>query len=443
MSPATRASGPQLARRIAMVSGTDAPRAAAPTRRAAAAAIAAGSLAVAAACVDERGLDLAGTQSLAIELVDTPTGSIDRRLGDGERAIRFHLRARDASGAVDPSFNRAVRVYAQFLGTLTPALGQAPLATIQVVGGVAMDQQLTLPPSVLGPTTLWVDDGEGIGPAYVHGRIAGASATLWYRDPFIRDLQTPRSETALDALSSTPLQDKQVSVRASRHGASGRLVVTSVFSQGYTVSDVRCEPDVGGPRCTAEAYDHMLVFTFSAARGSDGHVLERGEVITGFAGGLTEFNGLTEIGFPQTFTPPFTDADGDGRNDAVVPGLEPPPALLDPEWFGPLSSSTGRINFERNEAAPIEIRGARFCALDRDYTTFKQWKLDVGGDGLGCGSKPTIVNVITAGVSTAFNPETAVPGTRLSRVVGVVRPVSIGSFNVWIIYPRSAADVTL
>jgi len=28
-------------------------------------------------------------------------------------------------------------------------------------------------------------------------------------------------------------------------------------------------------------------------------------------------------------------------------------------------------------------------------------------------------------------------------VIGVLRPVNIGTFNVWIIYPRSAADLVL
>jgi hypothetical protein len=70
---------------------------------------------------------------------------------------------------------------------------------------------------------------------------------------------------ALDALTVTPLQDKQVTVRASRHGARGRLVITSAFAQGYTVSDVRCADEAGRPPCTAEAYDHAMVFTFSGA----------------------------------------------------------------------------------------------------------------------------------------------------------------------------------
>ena len=38
---------------------------------------------------------------------------------------------------------------------------------------------------------------------------------------------------------------------------------------------------------------------------------------------------------------------------------------------------------------------------------------------------------------------TGIVGRTLPRVVGVLRPVNIGSFNVWIIYPRSTADLTL
>ena len=62
--------------------------------------------------------------------------------------------------------------------------------------------------------------------------------------------------------------------------------MTSVFAQGYTVSDVQCANDAGDPPCTAQAYDHIEVFSFSAPRDQNGHLLEEGQVITGFAGGL-------------------------------------------------------------------------------------------------------------------------------------------------------------
>jgi hypothetical protein len=305
-----------------------------------------------------------------------------------------------------------------------------------MTSGVAMSQTITLPVRVFGGTTLWVDDGEGTGSEYVPGRIAGASPTLWFRDPVIADLQTPRDEMGLDALTRTPLQDKQIAVRTSRYGARGRLVITSVFAQGYTVSDVQCADETGAPPCAAQAYDHALVFTYSAGRGSDGHVLAEGEAITGFAGGLTEFNGLTEVGFPTTFTPAYKDGNGDGVNDAIDRARMPAPALLQTSWFGALSDPAGRINFERNEAGPIEIRGGVVCPLDKDYDTYKQWKLDPAGVGGANCAGDNLINMITAGVVTSVDPA-ALVGKTLPRVVGILRPV----YNHYIIFPRSSADL--
>lgn len=394
-------------------------------------------------CTEHRGHGLEGTQSIEVTLVSpADPGTIDRRLGDAQRRVVMNLRALDADNELDPTFTKELKVYAQFLGTLTPELPRGSLATFTMTDGVAMNQTVDLPASVLGPTQVWIDDGTGINAEYVPGKIAGTSPTLWFRDPVIRDLQTPRNEMALDALTTSPLQNKQVAVRASRHGARGRLVISSVFAQGYTVSDMQCADEAGTPPCTAEAYDHAMVFTFSAGRGSDGHVLDEGETIDGFAGGLTEFNGLTEIGFPRTFTPDFKDANGDGVNDAIVKARMPAPALLDLGWFGPLSSPNGRINFERNEAGPIEIRNGKVCQLDDDYTTYRQWKLDPAGVGGDCSQNDNVINLITTGVVTSLDPATIV-GKTLPRVVGILRPVSIGSFNVWIVYPRGASDLTL
>lgn len=398
---------------------------------------------LAAGCTEHRGHGLTGTQSIEVTLTaPADPGAIDRRLPATVSAVVVNLAAKDADNEFDPTFNKVVRVYTQFLGTLTPSLDQVPPVTIQMTDGVAMDQTIALPAKVLGSTTLWIDDGEGSGSEYVPGRIAGVSPALWFRDPYIADLQTPRDEMGLDALSGTPLQDKQIAVRSSRYGARGRLVVTSVFAQGYTVSDVQCADAAGTPPCVAQAYDHALVFTFSAGRGSDGHVLAEGEAIDGFSGGLSEFNGLTEVGFPVTFTPPYKDEDGNGENDAVVRARMPAPVVLQMAWFGGLSDPAGRINFERNEAGAIEIRGGVVCPLDKDYDTYKQWKLDPAGVGGANCSGDNLVNVITAGLGSSIDPA-ALVGKQLPRVVGILRPVSIGSFNVWIIYPRGAGDLTL
>ena len=53
-----------------------------------------------------------------------------------------------------------------------------------------------------------------------------------------------------------------------------------------------------------------------------------------------------------------------------------------------------------------------------------------------------MINVITAGDGLHDRSRDARRQT-LPRVVGVAAPVNIGTFNVWIIYPRGDSDVTL
>jgi hypothetical protein len=110
---------------------------------------------------------------------------------------------------------------------------------------------------------------------------------------------------------------------------------------------------------------------------------------------------------------------------------------LDPTWF-----TTNKINFERNEAGAIEVDGGVVCPLDDDYTTYKQWKIDPSGVGdmAACSGK-NLINVISSGVATV-DPGTLV-GKTIPKIVGMLRPVNIGTFNVWIIYPRSDADITV
>ena len=370
------------------------------------------------ACVDTRD-PIAGTQSLRVTLVSpTSPGSFDNRLPDTARSVTVDVEALDAQNATDTSFANPVRIYVNFLGTLTPYLDADPLATVTMAGGRGT-QTVMLPP-VFGPSTLWLDDGGAMDPTYA----SGASSTLWFRDPFIVDIQKPVDEMALDALSKSPLEQKQVAVRASRYGANGRLVVTSIFTQGYTVSDVNCGPG-GAPPCTTEDYNHKMIFSFSAPRDERGRPVVEGQVIDGFAGGVSEFNGLTEIGFPQT----FVAADERDINVARIPA----PATFETTWF------TNKYMFERNEAAPIAIANAKVCDLDEDYETYKQWKLDPTGAGGDCMGRRDVLNVISTGVLST-DPATFA-GNTLAKVVGVLRPVNIGTFNVWIIYPRSAADV--
>jgi hypothetical protein len=312
-----------------------------------------------------------------------------------------------------------------------------------MTAGVAMNQTITLPP-VFGPTVIWFDDAQDANPTYA----TGTSPPLFFRQPFINDIQTPVSETGSDALDMSPLQNKNVSVgpttpddvadvASSSHGSNGFLVITSVFAQGYTLADVVCTGPNNTAPCTAGNYDYVEVFSYSAAQDQNLNYLSEGEVINGFAGGVSEFDGLTEIGFPQTFVFPTTPI--------IDKSLEPPPAVLNSTWFLPQTDGTGGIiQFERNEAGLIEIDNAKVCdnvATDPDYITYKQWSIDPAGIGGDCSANKNVISLITAGVLTV--DPTTLSGKTLTKVVGTLRPVNIGSFNVWIVYPRSDADLVV
>jgi hypothetical protein len=377
------------------------------------------------ACVDTRD-PITGTQSLRVDL-KSPAGSEMNRLDPATATTAMiDVTAIGPDGQPDTTYNNQVQVYVNFLGTLTPYLGGMPLATITMSGGKATNQTITLP-RVLGPATLWLDDGSSQSPTYA----SGASDTIWYRDPFISDIQRPTNPMAVDALSTSPLQNKQLRVDTSEYGSAvGRLVVTSVFAQGYTLDDVSCGAG-GAPPCTTAAYHHAMIFSFSAARDDHGCLIQEGQLLDGFAGGVSEFNGLTEIGFPQSFDSRTQD---DCRGQVIDEARIPQPVAFDPTWF------TNKILFEEQEAGLISISGAKVCNLDADYTQYKQWKIDPAGVGGDCTNNKNVINLITTGVIPT-DPTTLV-GTTLTKVVGTLRPVNIGTFNVWIVYPRSAADLT-
>jgi hypothetical protein len=368
-------------------------------------------------CVDDE-LGVAGTQSLRVALMaPVSPGSEQMRLPDTLRQVQLDVTAVGPAGEDDATLTGDLDVHVQFLGSLTPALDSpVPLTRMRMTNGRAMGT-VTLPP-VFGPTVLWVEHSTGTSPTFA----TGTSPKLWFRDPTISDISTPADEASLAALASSPLELKQVRVQSSRYGTRGRLIVTSVYSQGYTVSDVQCADDLGTPPCTAANYDHVTIFTFGAPRDERGNEIVVGMVIPGFTGGVVEFNGLTELGFPQTFANP------DGPE--ITPARLPAPRLLQPSWF------TQKIEFERIESGLMAVEDVTVCPTDDDYDTYKQWKLNVGN---GCGGE--VINVVSAGV-VDFDP-TANAGTELARVVGTLRPVNIGSFNVWIIYPRSNQDIVV
>jgi hypothetical protein len=189
------------------------------------------------------------TTSLAVELVaPADPGAPDRRLDDSARTVMIRVTAKDAQNQIDTGVTRTLRVYAQFLGSLTPAHDAvAPLATIDMAAGVTGVATITLPP-VFGPTTLWVEDN-GPGGSFA----AGASPALWFREPTTSDISTPRDLMALDALSASPLQNKQVTItdlalRRARPAGRHRDLRPGLLGVRR-----ECADDAGNPPCVARA----------------------------------------------------------------------------------------------------------------------------------------------------------------------------------------------
>lgn len=365
-------------------------------------------------CVDDLP-PITGTTSLRVTLTaPTDTGSFETRLPDTARAVTFSIEALDADGNPDP-LDATVDIYTHFLGSLTPRLeGGVPLASVNLIGGRAEGVSLDLP-RAYGPTFLWAEQTRGDAPTFA----TGTSPTLWYRNPFVEDSQRPPDEMSLDALERSPLEEKQVNITTSRYGDAGRLVITGVYAQGYTLSDVQCQDAAGTPPCVTGDYDHTFVFTFSRPEDEEHRGLVRGQVVTSLKGSISEFNGLTEVNFPRTAI----------ADPAPTAGLLPEPTVLEASWL------QTRIEMERVEAALVAVDGATLCPLDEDFDTFKQWKLDLG---LGCNNS---INIISAGQVPDFDAAAHI-GEVLPRVVGTLRPINIGSFHVWILYPRDLGDIT-
>jgi hypothetical protein len=183
------------------------------------------------------------------------------------------------------------------------------------------------------------------------------------------------------------------------------------------------------PPCTSQNYDYIDVYSYSAPQDQDKRFLDEGQLVVGFAGGVSNFDGLIEIGFPQTFVNGLAD---------VHTECEPPAVVADftgdaNDWFA------HPINFKRNQAALIEIDNAKVCDLDDAFTTFNEWKLDPSGVGGICSGK-NIIDIVTAG-TVDIDPSTLV-GKTLPKLVGTLRPIMESGFNVWLVYPRTLADIT-
>lgn len=384
-----------------------------PASRRLAAALAVALATGAVGCVDELPGER-GTTSLRVQITDpAELGDEESRLTDEAREVSFQVTAVDETGQVDTTFNRPVHLYVHFLGTLSPdPYRDGTFATVNLTGG--QGQGTAMLAIAYGRTLLWAEDVDGDQATYA----TGVSQDIWFRDPFIEDMNRPPNESSLIALSRSPLEGKQVSFSKSRW-PDGVLIVTGVYAQGFTISDVN--------RLTGETvpYGHALIFTFGRPK-YGGRDIQVGDLVEEVSGGVVEFVGQTEVNFPEVLL-----------TGTQAPDLVPEPVEIDPDWLLSPTGETGMINFEKVEAGLVTVANAKRCEFDDDYVTYGQWKVDVG---LGCG-KP--VNVITRGQVADFDPASVPVGATIPRIVGTLQGVNFVGSAIWIIKPRTIADLTL
>src|SRR5262249_55116685 len=111
----------------------------------------------------------------------------------------------------------------------------------------------------------------------------GASPIIYFRNPLIAEVQTPADVTAINATFCSPFSGKFLTFDQASPG--GQLVVTSVFSNAFSVTDT------GLP-----GYHYNSIYLFAFGKPPDDIV--PGRVIKKFSGNFSKFVGFTELNFP-------------------------------------------------------------------------------------------------------------------------------------------------
>ncbi|MGZ3428990.1 MAG: hypothetical protein ACXVCV_20195, partial [Polyangia bacterium] len=251
----------------------------------------------------------AAVNSLDVELLDPPPSGLGSPMAPvNVKQATFNIVARDEQGNIVAK-DIDVDVFISFGGVKTGAnsacgadeTGNAPIEKVTLKAGKLMNHSVTLP-LAYGSTSIWLDEPvSGAG---------GASPTIYFRNAFINEAQTPPDPMAANATFCSPFNGKFLIFDHAT--GSGQLVVTSVFSNAFSITDT------GVP---AGQFNSMYLFAF----GKPPPNIVEGRVITSFSGNYSKFVGFTELNFPL-----FNAAD-----DTVPLAPLPPPVDI---AFGDISN---------------------------------------------------------------------------------------------------------
>ncbi len=280
-----------------------------------------------------------------------------------------------------------------------------------------------------------------VQPSYA----AGAAGPIHLVEPNLADVN--RSDSLLDS----PFEEQFVEIKR------GNMVVTGVRIDGFYITDTCTIPDypgsgqalcTEGERNTTPGFNHLFVFTFS--RPDDLFV---GDRLTFVSGPMTEFNGLSEIGFPlwevDYDNSPQPDLAPKSLNDRLSPYY---PDLLERGGLcvvGNRNPETTNIiqcdhAMERLEGARVKVRIRATAGIspgsreDRAFRDFAQWPV-IADDGSDVGLR---FQLVTRENLPFFDPLAFGAQAVNQEITGNLRQVVFNEQSVplWIIEPRDQAD---
>ncbi|HEV3139935.1 MAG TPA: hypothetical protein VGY57_05445, partial [Vicinamibacterales bacterium] len=239
---------------------------------------------------------------LDVQLLDPPPSGLGSPMAPVDvKQATFSVIARDDQG--NPlNKDIDVDVFISFGGVKTGAnsacgantTGTQPIERVTLTGGMLMNHSVQLP-LAYGSTSIWIDEPTS--------GATGASPTIYFRNAFINEAQTPPNPTAPNATFCSPFNGKFLIFDHAT--GSGQLVVSSVFSNAFSVTDTGVTPGQFGS---------IYLFAFGKPPPS----IVEGRVITSFSGNYSKFVGFTELNFPLFQTAP----------DSVPLATLPPPVDL-------------------------------------------------------------------------------------------------------------------
>jgi hypothetical protein len=110
---------------------------------------------------------------------------------------------------------------------------------------------------------------------------AGASPTIFFRNPYVADVQTPPDLTAPNASYCSPFEGKFITV--DHPTGTGKLLVNAVFGDAFTITDTG-----------ATGFNNIYIYNF----GRPPSYIEPGKLVSSFSGNISKFIGFTEVNFP-------------------------------------------------------------------------------------------------------------------------------------------------